>query len=239
MGAQFDQLKRIDRGTLTELSVGEGRGRSVRLRLKIGAAVVLLLVGVGVAILVSVLTPSGGTSTVVPGDGATSSDGDGELPAGGGETPDDGTQGSASVFVHILGAVAQPGLYELREGDRAIDAVAAAGGLTEKADEAQLNLARFITDGEQIIVPEIGEPPPAAGASAGSGGAGGAPAAKININTADAAALETLPGVGPALAGRIIDWRETNGAFSSVDDLLNVTGIGQKTLDGFREGITT
>jgi competence protein ComEA len=111
-----------------------------------------------------------------------------------------------------------------------VDAVAAAGGFTDVADQSGINLARFVTDGEQLRVPAIGEVPPApAGTTAGG---------LVNLNTADAAALETLPRVGPALATRIIEWRDANGGFGSIDDLKNVTGIGDKTFDGLKDLVT-
>ncbi len=123
----------------------------------------------------------------------------------------------------------QPGLYELRDGDRAVDAVAAAGGFTEAADAAGLNLARFVSDGEQIIVPAIGEAP-----AAGPAGVPG----KVNLNTADAALLDTLPGVGPATAAKILAWREQNGRFESIEDLLDVGGIGQAKFESLRDLVT-
>lgn len=140
-----------------------------------------------------------------------------------------GAISSATILVHILGAVHHPGLYELSEGDRAIDAVAAAGGFTDGADRAQLNLARFVVDAEQIYVPIIGEVP-TGGPAAASG--------KVNINTADEAALDTLPRVGPAMAARIIAWRETNGRFGTIEELMNVTGIGDKTFEGMKDLVT-
>src|ERR1041384_5481168 len=108
-------------------------------------------------------------------------------------TPDD-VAGSV-IYVHILGQVQAPRLYELRDGDRGVDVVAAAGGFTEQADPAAINLARFVTDGEQIIVPALGETPAAGAPSDG----------KIDLNTADSATLETLPRIGPAMAQRILD----------------------------------
>ena len=125
----------------------------------------------------------------------------------------------------------RPGLYALDDGARGVDIVAAAGGFTDKADPAGINLARFLTDGEQIVVPAKGEVIP-------SGGAGGSGGGKVNLNTADAAALDTLPRIGPAMAQRILDWRQKNGRFTSVDDLLDVPGIGQSTLDGMRDLVT-
>jgi len=210
-----------------------------RLRVKIGAVIVLALVGLGCAVLVSVIGDSGSTAVAQREviDSASVVD------APGPEIPGDATLGSefgtrvaaGSIFVHILGAVANPGLYELSDGERAIDAVAAAGGFAENADQAQLNLARFVSDGEQIIVPVIGQAPPP-GVSAQPGALG--QSAKVNLNTADAAALETLPRVGPALAARIIAWRESNGRFTAIEELKSVSGIGEKTFEGLRELVT-
>ena len=184
--------------------------------MKVGAAVVLVLLALGCAVVFSAVAPRGESTVVEPSAAA--------VPVTGG------------IFVHILGAVQAPGLYELREGDRAVDVVAAAGGFTDDADQSQLNLARFVTDGEQIVVPVVGAaPPPAAGAVAGGGAV---VAGKVNINTADAAALETLPRVGPAMAARIIEWRDTNGRFTAVEDLMSVTGVGEKTFDSLKDLVT-
>ena len=135
---------------------------------------------------------------------------------------------SADIYVHVLGAVLSPGLYELRDGDRIVDAVAAAGGFAEGADQTQLNLARVLSDGEQLQVPLLGELAPAGDEQSG----------KVNLNTATLEQLETLPRVGPALAQRILDWRESNGRFSAIEDLMSVTGIGDKTFEGMRELVT-
>ena len=188
--------------------------RRARLRVKAGAVVVLVLVGLGCAVLVSALSNHGSTVDVARQEPAASG-----APLAG-----------AAILVHILGAVEHPGLYELREGDRAIDAVAAAGGFLDTADQAQLNLARFIVDGEQIIVPAIGETPAAAPGMTAQG--------KVNLNTADSAALETLPRVGPALAERILAWRDTNGRFTAIEELMSVSGIGDKTFEGLKGLVT-
>ena len=139
------------------------------------------------------------------------------------------------VYVHVAGAVAAPGLYRLFDGARVVDAIAAAGGFADGADRAAVNLARTVGDGEQLVVPVIGAVPPT-----GTGGAGPAPAGdgRINLNTADVAALDTLPRIGPALAQRIIDWRDDNGSFTSVEDLLAVPGIGDKMLESLRDLVT-
>ncbi|HEV7950249.1 MAG TPA: helix-hairpin-helix domain-containing protein [Glaciihabitans sp.] len=214
--------------------------RTRRVRIGVGAAIVLVLIAATIAVLVSALSPHGTTITVPTITDSSSAVGEetSEPFSADNATPEPTNTMPAPLFVHILGEVVTPGLYELSQGDRAIDAVAAAGGLTSAADEQQLNLARFLTDGEQIVVPAVGEAPVAApmapnspGATAGTG--------LININTADATALEDLPGLGPELASRIVAWREANGRFGSADDLLNVTGIGQKKLDGLRDHVTT
>lgn len=144
------------------------------------------------------------------------------------EVPD--AAAPASVYVHVSGAVAAPGLYVLDEGARVVDAVAAAGGFAAGADEASVNLAREIGDGEQLHVPLQGETPASATVPAGDG--------RVNLNTAGVAELDTLPRIGAAMAQRIIDWRDANGRFTSVDDLLAVPGIGDKMLEALRELVT-
>ena len=192
------------------------------MRVGIGAVVVLVLVALGCAVLVSAWGDHGSALEVARSSGAASAaPGAGGVAAGG---------SGAQFFVHILGAVERPGLYGVREGDRVIDAVAAAGGFTDSADQTQVNLARFLVDGEQLYVPTVGETPASAPGVTAQG--------KVNINTADASALETLPRVGPAMAARIIDWREANGRFAAIEDLMSVTGIGQKTFDGLKDLVT-
>lgn len=137
---------------------------------------------------------------------------------------------SGELYVHVLGAVTQPGLYVLGLDSRLVDALAAAGGTTDDADLAAINLARILEDGEQIIVPTAGAVTEETGGSLPSDG-------RIDLNSADQASLETLPRIGPALAERIIAWREQNGGFHSIDDLLAVPGIGEKMLAGLRDGV--
>lgn len=140
-----------------------------------------------------------------------------------------------SLYVHVFGAVAHPGLYRLTDGARVVDVVAAAGGMTDSADATAVNLARRVTDGEQLRVPAVGESPPPEAAGGSTSGEGDG---RVDLNSADLAALDTLPRVGPAIAQRIIDWRESNGAFTSVDDLLSVPGIGEKMLESLRDLVT-
>ncbi|MGM7667392.1 helix-hairpin-helix domain-containing protein [Microbacterium sp. A93] len=156
--------------------------------------------------------------------------------------PDAGpTSAAETVTVHVAGEVAEPGLVELPAGARVQDALQAAGGPTRDAVVELLNLAAPAVDGSQILVPgpesanraASGEGGAAAEAPAVAGGASGP--GGVNVNTADSAALEQLPGIGPALAGRIIDHREQVGPFGSLEDLDAVSGIGpamMERLDG-------
>lgn len=143
---------------------------------------------------------------------------------------------AASVQVHVVGAVRAPGVVELPAGSRVAAAIERAGGATPEAVLSGVNLARPVVDGEQIVVPDA-----AALASAPNGASPLAPQVPgdgiVHVNSADAAALESLPGVGPALAGRILDWRASNGPFTSLEQLLEVAGIGEKTLEGFRDRV--
>jgi competence protein ComEA len=136
---------------------------------------------------------------------------------------------AAAIVVHVAGLVARPGIVELPTGSRVVDAIEAAGGATPEADLTPINLARVLTDGEQVLV--TADPPPQAAPPAappGSGSTAPTPTAPINLNTATAAELETLPGIGPALAGRILAWRDQNGRFTTVDELREVAGIGEQ-----------
>lgn len=154
----------------------------------------------------------------------------------------------AQLVVHVVGQVARPGLVRLGPGARVADALTAAGGTRAGADLAALNLARLVVDGEQIRVPRPGESPVAvggggpdrtgsAGAAGGSGSSSGS-GAPVSLNAADVAALDTLPGVGPVLAQRIVDWRTEHGRFTSVDELGEVSGIGDKLMAQLRPKVT-
>jgi competence protein ComEA len=156
-------------------------------------------------------------------------------------------------IVYISGAVTQPGVYAVQQDARVIDVVTAAGGLSPEANSEQINLAAHLHDAQHIHVPRLGETPqalpdtsPAAEQSAASAdgpsapdGADGAdgldgPSAPININTASAAELQTLPGIGEVMAQRIVDYRNATGSFASVEDLQNVRGIGPVLLEKIR-----
>jgi competence protein ComEA len=143
----------------------------------------------------------------------------------------------AVIFVYVTGLVRHPGVYEFHQGDRVIDALRVAGGARPGADLTTVNLAAFLTDAQQVTILKKGAAP--AGGVAGLGGAGpGGSGGPVNINTATLEELETLPGIGPALGQRIIDYRTAHGPFRSVDDLMNVSGIGEKRLADLRPSIT-
>ena len=141
------------------------------------------------------------------------------------------TAPAGPVVVHVAGAVNHPGVQRLPAGSRVIDAVDAAGGLRPDADAGRVNLAAELTDGTQVYVPAVGE-----AVATGTAGAGAAAdAGLVDLNIADATALETLPGIGPATAAAIIDHRERNGPFASVEGLLEVRGIGEAKLAQLRD----
>jgi competence protein ComEA len=148
---------------------------------------------------------------------------------------------SATVVVDVVGRIRRAGLVELPGGARVADAVEAAGGALPGADLAALNLARRVVDGEQILVPKPGQvvtpAPGAAGPAAAGGSAAGTAASAgtvIDLNTATEADFDALPGIGPVLAARIVAWRTQHGRFSSVDELTEVSGIGEATMTRLR-----
>ena len=148
---------------------------------------------------------------------------------------------SRDIRVQVSGAVRLPGVYAMNSGDRVMDAIALAGGVDPKANLSAINLARRVQDEAHYRVPFVGEtlPPPPAGDSTMSAGmvqpGNGSPAGSpIDLNSASALELESLPGIGPVTAGKIIAHREVNGPFATVDDVENVPGIGPKTLESIR-----
>lgn len=218
-----------------EWAPGHPSGRALRIRVGVGATIALSLLALIVAVGVSFIRGAGSTEVV---DGREDSPGvvvegrDGAGQSGDGPT--------GPLFVHVFGAVARPGLYELSPGSRVVDAVSAAGGFAEDADRDRLNLARVLADAEQIGVPRAGEEPPEAAGAPGSAsptttGSG----TKVSLNRASSEELQTLPQVGPATAQSIIAWRTENGPFTSVEQLLSISGIGQKTYDRLKDLVTT
>ncbi|MGQ9513360.1 ComEA family DNA-binding protein [Thermodesulfitimonas sp.] len=162
------------------------------------------------------------------------------------EAPAVVTEKPAAIWVHVAGAVYHAGVYRLTQGSRVLDAVRRAVPRPD-ADVDALNLAQPLEDGQKVVVPAripvseqlpAGTGNPFAGPVTHDSSSGGVAGGRININTADTAALETLPGVGPALAQRIVTYRQTHGPFTTVEDLLNVPGVGEKKLAQLKEYVT-
>lgn len=233
-------------GSVTQGSTGE----VPPLRWRMGLRVALLLGALAMAAGVWFWWQAGLASPeVLPLSGASSA-GRTAVPAGAdpGSTPPADPAGGL-VVVHVAGSVATPGVIRLQQGSRVNDAIAAAGGAAPDADVNRLNLALVLADGQKIYVPRSGElvpaEPDAAGAedpgTGATGAAGGQPGAhggKVNLNTADAAELDTLPKVGPVLAQRIVDWRKDHGPFKSVEELDAVDGVGPKMLEALLPLVT-
>ncbi len=137
------------------------------------------------------------------------------------------TTDTGRITVHVSGAVASPGLVEVARSARVADVIAAAGGTTADAAPGRVNLAAPVRDGEQIVVPSATAPDEVPMAADG----------RVRLNTADAAELEQIPGVGPVLAGRIITARDSVGGFATVEDLLDVAGIGEAKLAALRDHV--
>lgn len=201
------------------LLTGGGSSPPPGVRVALGVAAAVVAVGVaGFLLLRGPSAPPPEVSLPVaggPGDPSASSTTSSTAPA--------------IVVVHAAGAVASPGVYRLPGGSRVGDLVDAAGGPVAGADLDQVNLAAPVADGERVYVPMEGEVVPAP--SAGGGEAAG----PVDLNAASASDLEALPGIGPATAAAIVDERERRGRFSSVDDLLDVRGIGPAKLEQLRE----
>lgn len=226
----------------------------------------LLVLGLGLALRAVLTAPDGAsgaaspTATGLPAaavdpaatgpPGSAAAPGPADPAATGPGAADPAGAPAGRIVVHVVGAVVSPGVVVLADGARVADAIAAAGGAASDADTEQLNLARVLGDGEQVRVPHAGEqlvapdPGPSPPGGASGGGAAGASGGStpgggvVNINTAGAAELEALPGIGPALAARIVEYRDGHGPFASVDDLTDVPGIGPAKLEALRSQAT-
>ena len=181
----------------------------------VGAAVLALVVGGRFVLGSDAPQPA---ATAVPAAGA--------LEAEGSE--------ARKLMVHVVGAVRNPGLYELEEGSRVDDAIAKAGGVKGRAALELVNLASPVADGQQVLVPGAGDGGGGAAAGAGATAAGGA-GGRVHLNSATLEELDTLPGIGPVTAQKILDYREENGAFGSVDELDAVPGIGPARMEQLRD----
>lgn len=210
------------------------------------AMVVAILVVIAAASGLA-MTGFGGHSSDVSferSDEASASDvrGAGDASPDDADEPSAKSSSAAEVYVDVDGAVVKPGVYRLKDGARVSQAIDAAGGLTAEADVTGLNRASKIIDGQKIYVPSVGEQQAAAVPNGTDSGASttpgtGSSSGLVNINTASAAELQTLSGIGPSMAQSIIDERTQNGAFASVDDLMRVSGIGEKKLAKIKDCI--
>ena len=230
---QHERVKRMDR--LADKLLGHKAvvmAILVVIAMSSGLAMANLGGGAGA---VSFERTDGSGSLVEPGSGDASSGKTSE-----GSSPK--ASAAAEVYVDVDGAVVKPGVYRLKDGARVSQAIDAAGGLTAEANVTGLNRASKITDGQKIYVPTVGEQQTAAAVGGAESGASttpgtGSSSGLVNINTASAAELQTLSGIGPSMAQSIIDERTQNGAFASVDDLMRVSGIGEKKLAKIKDCI--
>ncbi|WP_287919556.1 ComEA family DNA-binding protein [Cellulomonas sp.] len=202
-------------------------------RSALAAGVAVALVAGGVALRAAATRPGDPVELPVPLPAATSPAA--TNPTATSNAADASATGPGQVVVDVAGAVVHPGVVRLPAGSRVVDALTAAGGADADADLTRLNLARLLVDAEQVLVSRQGDPvAPAAGAGVPAPGAAGD--SRVDLNTADAATLETLPGIGPVLAERIAAYRQEH-PFSSVDELLDVVGIGPALLDQLRDQV--
>ncbi|WP_075982367.1 helix-hairpin-helix domain-containing protein [Bacillus massilinigeriensis] len=142
------------------------------------------------------------------------------------------------ILVDVKGAVHQPGVYEAQEGERVKDIIRKAGGLKGQADEKNINFAMKVTDEMVLYIPRIGETNVEGSQSQVGSPSSSSGKEKVNLNTADEAALQTLPSIGPSRAAAIIEYREKNGPFKSIEDLKSISGIGDKTFEKLEENIS-
>jgi competence protein ComEA len=143
-----------------------------------------------------------------------------------------------SVYVHVAGAVRRPGLFRVPAGSRVAAAVARAGGPRAKADLTLVNLAARVVDGQQVVVPLVGAAPPGGvGTTASGTGSAGLAGAKPSLATATVEQLDELDGIGPTIAGRIVEYRQAHGGFRSLGELREVEGIGDKRFESLREAL--
>jgi competence protein ComEA len=276
-GSNVKTITIFGRLLLEKLSEG---GLKIERRQAIAILIVLLTVAAG--LIVSNINsqshpinefPAGGKEEISV-DSANSFDNSQTMSGGGKKTATDKktdsiTQATKFIMVHVAGAVACPGIYKLKEGDRINDAIVAAGGGTQISDINSLNLAEKVIDGQKIYVPKRGEIPSSAvqsslisgskGSISGTGSNQGLPViagsnvpsgysggivnqldgCKVDLNTASLAQLDALPGVGGVTAQRIIDYRTQHGSFKSINELQEVDGIGPKKFDQLKSHVTT
>jgi competence protein ComEA len=222
MNVLIDNLKRVmglEDSATEDVFKGESIHRRIRVKLAVGSATIAGLAIVVIAIIASSIT-SVGKTVDIPQDLTAS-------PIAGVNQPQ---YTLGSVLVHVIGEVNSPGIYELESGSRVIDAVMSAGGLLMSAAECGVNLAREVKDGEQLFIPSQDQNCMVNGSSDQGG--------TLSLNSATAEQFDSLPGIGPTLADRIVQWRNSNSGFASIDQLNEVSGIGDKLFAGIRDLVT-
>lgn len=194
------------------------------------AALIIVIGGTYYLFVNGEVVSGGGVETILPEE--VKDEGNKEQKADA-ELPD-------NIIVDVKGQVVKPGVYPSSQGERVIDVIHRAGGLTENADESQVNFAEHVLDAMVIYIPAKGEEGIIAGGPqtgfTGTDG-GSSQQAKVNLNKADETELQTLPGIGPAKAKAIIEYRETSGPYKTIDDLKNISGIGDKTFEKLKDHI--
>lgn len=206
--------------SITADPFGEGNKTSrIRVKVAVGAATIAGLSIVIIAIIASSVS-SVGKTVDIPQD----------LTATPVVRDEQSLNVLGTVLVHVVGEVNRPGIYELDSGSRVIDAVMSAGGLSSSAAECGVNLAREVKDGEQLSIPSHEQSCVVSGDSTQGG--------TFSLNSATAEQFDSLPGIGPTLAERIIQWRDSHGGFGSIDQLNEVSGIGDKLFSGIKDLVT-
>lgn len=200
---------------------------SMPLVIGLGVVAVVVALVAGYFALGSVFQPG---IVVESGDQAGTSQDDAE-------EDQDAESAETFLYVHVTGAVTKPGLYEMPQGSRVKDAVDAAGGFSKDAQQESVNLARLLSDGEQVVVASKSAAAPSS-SSASSSPSTSAQGGKVNINSANAEQLMEIDGIGEATAAKIIAYREENGPFKSIEDIKDVSGIGDKKFESMKDSIT-
>ncbi len=193
----------------------------------------LRLAGYGVAAVLVVLVGA----RFLGGDGGDGGGGVVVDPAASARPPRSSAGRSPTALVQVAGEVNRPGVYRLPSGARVTDAVQRAGGLTSHAEQAGINLVAGVQDGQQVIVPRKGAAAAGGAATSGSGAAGSV-SGPVSLSSASAAQLESLDGIGPTLAQRIVQYRQAHGGFRSIDELRQVQGIGQKRFEALKKSVS-
>ena len=200
---------------------------SMPLVIGLGVVAVVVALVAGYFALGSVFQPG---IVVESGDQAGTSQDDAE-------EGQDAESAETFLYVHVTGAVTKPGLYEMPQGSRVKDAVDAAGGFSKDAQQESVNLARLLSDGEQVVVASKSAAAPSS-SSASLSPSTSARGGKVNINSANAEQLMGIDGIGEATAAKIIAYREENGPFKSIEDIKDVSGIGDKKFESMKDSIT-